>query len=105
MGNRRDEYVNKLKAQLDDWNALIDRWEEQARNRSEDARRESEKRLNELRRKRDELRARLPEIQSAGEQAFEDLRDGANRAWKELSSAFDRARSHFKSEEPAGPEA
>lgn len=95
MASRRDEYAERLKHQIDEWNHLLDRWEQQARLKSADAREETEKRLADLRRRRDEMRERLPEIQEAGEKAFEELFDGINRAWKELSRAFERSRSDF----------
>src|SRR5690554_5316381 len=95
MSSKRDEYAERLKQQIDEWNRLLDRWEQEAKSRSAEARQEAERRLHDLRRRRDDLRERLPEIQEAGEKAFDELLDGINRAWKELSRAFDRSRSDF----------
>ena len=103
MGTKREEYVERLKRQIDEWNRLIDKWEKEGRSRSAEARQEAEERLSELREKRNEMRARLPEIQEAGERAFDELLDGINRAWKELSRAFERSKEEFESEEKSGP--
>lgn len=104
MGTKRDEYAERLKKQIDEWNRLIGRWEEEAKHRSAGAREEAEERLSELRKQRDELRERLPEIQAAGGKALDELLEGINRAWKELSRAFERSREEFADDETANPD-
>ena len=43
---------------------------------------------------------RLHELQSASAAAWEDVAQGYDGAWRELRSAFDRARTRFGSQEP-----
>ena len=42
------------------------------------------------------MKAKIDELEAAGDNAWEDVKDGAQKSWHELSSAFDRAASHFK---------
>lgn len=96
MGEKRDAYVSKLKSQLDEWNATIDRMEEAAKVAKLDAELEYRNRLAKLRTRRDELRDKISELQDAGEDAWQTLKDGAEKAQHELKMAFDDAKQRFK---------
>ena len=52
--SKRDEYVGKLKAQLDQWNTEVAKWEAKAQKAQAGARVEYEKQLKEVRRQRDQ---------------------------------------------------
>jgi hypothetical protein len=52
--NKKDDYVAKLKAQLDEWNAEVGKWEAKAKGAQADARVEYEKQLDAFRRQRDQ---------------------------------------------------
>ena len=43
-----------------------------------------------------QMKEKLKELDAAGENALDDLKGGLEEAWKSLSSAFDKATSHFK---------
>lgn len=94
--SERDAYVNKLKAQLDEWNAEIDRLEARARKAGADASIGYEKQAKALRRQRDDAKARLAEIQSAGQDAWQQLKKGADQAWADLKSSVEKAAASFK---------
>ncbi|MEX0600395.1 MAG: hypothetical protein WD423_12065 [Rhodothermales bacterium] len=96
MAMNRDEFVEKLKQQIDEWNEKIDRLEQRVREGRAEAEGTTDERLVDLRRRRDDLRARLRELQSASEEAWSDLKTGIERARKELGDAFARARSHYE---------
>lgn len=93
MTDRRDAYVEKLKAQLDEWNARIDLLEATARRTKAEARLEYQKRVEPIRGKWTEIRERLAELQSAAGQSWEVVRDGIEAAWSELREGFEEARS------------
>lgn len=92
----RDAYVEKLKAQLDQWNADIDKLEAKGRELQADAQVSYNKKLEDLRTRRDEAAGKLEEIQSASEHAWEDLKAGTEMAWDSLSEAVSSAWSQFK---------
>jgi uncharacterized coiled-coil DUF342 family protein len=95
MANR-DEYVQKLKAQIDQWNAQAARWEAQMREAQGHLRQEYSQQLEQVRSRRDEMLYQLKLLQSASAGAWEDLARGADQAWKGMQEALDRARTHFE---------
>ena len=92
----RDEYVQKLKAQIDQWNAQAARWEAQMKEAQGRARQEYSQQLDQIKSRRDEMLYQMKLLQSASVGAWEDLMRGADQAWKGMQEAFDRARSHFE---------
>lgn len=104
MADRRDVYVEKLKAQLDEWNAKIDLLEATARRAKAEARLEYVKRVEPVRGKWSEIRERLAELQSAAGQSWEILRDGIEAAWSELREGFEEARALLAERRGGGTE-
>jgi hypothetical protein len=80
----RDEYVQKLKSQIDQWNAQAAKWEAQ-----------SSKQAEEFRARRDAALAELRRVQSATADAWRDMMRGADSALKSVQEAFDKARKQF----------
>ena len=95
MANR-DEYVQKLKAQIDAWNAEAARWEQKAREAQAGLKLEYQRQLEQVKGRREEMLYQLRLLQGASAGAWEDLMRGADQAWKGMQEAFDRARSHFE---------
>ena len=91
----RDEYVEKLKAQLDQWNAQISAWEVKARESQAEAKLEYEKQLERLRNRREQAVYQMKLVQNASLEAWQDLARGADSAWQAMHEAFTKARSHF----------
>jgi hypothetical protein len=81
----RDEYVAKLKSQIDQWNAQAAKWEAQ-----------SAKQMHEFRAKRDAAVNELKRMQSASADAWTDMMQGADAALKSMQAAFEKARSEFQ---------
>ncbi len=92
----RDEYVQKLKAQIDQWNAQAARWEAQMKQAQGRMRQEFSEQLEQLRSRRDEMLYQMKLLQGASAGAWEDLMRGADQAWKGMQEAVDRARTHFE---------
>jgi chromosome segregation ATPase len=92
----RDEFVAKLKGQLDEMNAAVDELEEKVDAARGDAAREYEKKLDELRAERARAKDKLQEIRDAGDDAWEDLKDEAEHAWKAFRNSVNYFKSHFK---------
>lgn len=91
----KQSYVDRLKAQFDEWNAEIDRLKAKADKAGADARIETYQQIDELRMKQIEAQERLGELQAAGETAWEDLKSGVEHAWKGMGDAVSRAASRF----------
>jgi multidrug resistance efflux pump len=93
--SKRDEYVAKLKGQIDQWNAEVSNWEAKAQKAQADARAGYEKHLTELRRQRDHALEQMKRVQAASGEAWVDLVRGADDAWAKMREALEKARSHF----------
>lgn len=92
----KDQYVEKAKARLDQWNADIDKLQAKAAEAQADARIEYEKQITQLRKQRDEAEAKLKEMSAAGEDAWRDMKTGFDKAWDDAASAFEKAMSRFR---------
>ena len=92
----KDAYVEKAKAKLDQWNADIDKLKGKAAEAEADGRIEYEKQIKELRAQRDEFEAKLKEFRTAGEDASREMMAGFDKAWDEISGAFEKAMSRYR---------
>ena len=92
----RDEYIEKLKSQLDHWNTEMAKWETQTKAAQASMRAEYDKQVAAFRQKRDQAIEQLSKVQSASGEAWKDLARGADEAWAKMREAFDKAHSHFK---------
>jgi len=95
MKETRDAYVERLKGKLDEWNAAIDRMSARGREIKAESRAEYERLLGELRAKRADAQEKLSRVGSAAEGAWQELRAGADKVWKELHETVERFRSRF----------
>lgn len=96
MSEKRDAYVQKLKAKMNEWNAEIDKIEAKADQADAESKIEYEKQVEDLRAKRKEVEDKMAELQQAGEGAWEDLKKGIESAWDSLGNALKSATSRFK---------
>ena len=94
--SKRDAYVKKLKAQLDEWSAELDKLETKARKAKGEIKIKYEEQVASLRRQRDEAKQKLAQIQEVADNAWEELKQGAEDTWAKLKKAFSKARSQFK---------
>jgi len=94
--SKRDEYVEKMKSQLDEWNAQVAKWEAKTQEAQAGARGEYEKQLEAFRRQRDQALEQMRRVKGAAGDAWIDLARGADDAWAKMREAFEKARSHFQ---------
>lgn len=85
----RDEYVARLKADLDRWNAEITRWEARAGT-------ERDRQLRALDAERDAVAYQLRLLQNASADAWSDFGAGADKALAVMADAMAKARAHFE---------
>ncbi len=88
----REEYVQKLKHQIEQWNAQMAQWEEASRS----AKDRYMKQLEQFREKRDAAMAELRRLQSASAEAWADMMKGTETAFKSMQEAFENARKKFE---------
>jgi hypothetical protein len=93
---KRDEYVEKMKAQLDQWNGEIAKWEAKASEAQAGARVEFDKRLEAVRQQREQALYQMRLMQSAAGDAWMDMVRGTDQAWASMREAFEKASSHFR---------
>jgi predicted nucleic acid-binding Zn-ribbon protein len=96
MSDKRDEYVKKYKAQLDQWNAEIGKLEAQAKKVGAEVQARYEKELEDLNKRLEEGKETLKKIQSANEAALHDMMEGADTMWTAFEDAFRKARSRYR---------
>jgi len=88
----REEYVQKLKHQIEQWNAQMAQWEATSR----DAKDRYMMQLEQFRDKRDAAMAELRRLQSASADAWADMMKGTEAAFKSMQEAFESARKKFE---------
>lgn len=98
----RDEWVEKAKTKLDEWNEELDELEARARVARAEQKARYQRLLANLREYRDRLRDRISEIEEAGDTAWDDLKEGAERGRNALQKGFHAAAKEFRkgSDEP-----
>ena len=88
----REEYVAKLKTQIDQWNAEMAKWEAKATQAGEKMQAQYHEQLVKFEAKRDEALAEMHRLQSASAEAWKDMMRGAENAMKSWQEAFDKYR-------------
>ena len=78
--SNREEYIEKTKAKLDQWNAEIDKMQARMEEAQADAKIEYQKQLKGMRKQRDEAEARLKELRESSDAAWEDISEAWTRA-------------------------
>lgn len=94
--NKRDDFIERMKANLEAWNAEIDILAAKAREVGDEARVKYHDDIERLKQRRDETRELLEELQQTSEAAWGTLRQGLEESWERLRKAFADASSHFK---------
>ncbi len=92
----KDEYVQKLKAKIDEWNADIDKLSAKASQLQLDSKEEYQKQIEDIKTKRKTLEEKLDNISAAGDDAWKDIKSGLDLAWQAMNDAVKSAAERFK---------
>ncbi len=92
---KREEYVDKLKHKLDDWNEDIDKLEAKADHVKDDLKEKYAEEIVVVRKQRDNVKEKTMELVESSEEAWGELKVGVEAAWQKLTEAIDRAHSKF----------
>ena len=95
----KESYAKKMKAKLEDlnyrWNIERNKLEAQAQHAKVEVKNKFEEQIKILQEKREKMSRKLELIDTAGEDAWKDIKEGVDTAWKSLNEAIKKARSHF----------
>jgi hypothetical protein len=89
--DKRTEYVEKLSAQMVEWDAQIDRLKIKATSATPEVRLEYLNAIAALQLKRDEAAVKLQGISTAGDDEWEDLKTGTEQIWGDISTMLGEA--------------
>lgn len=92
----RSEYVKALEQKLERLDAEIAKLKIKSERAGADLKAGYEDILADLRLKRVELQPRLRELKRVGDEAWVEVKDGLDVAWKDLKNAVGNAVSRFK---------
>ena len=95
MPEKKDVYVQKLKAKIDEWNAEIDLLAAKANQSRADLKLGYLERIEELKGKRNELETKMKALQEAGGSAWDELKDGLEESLKVWKDSFSKAKAAF----------
>ena len=95
MGKRED-YIDKLAAQLKIWGAEIDLLKAKAGKETVEVRIAIHKEVEILNKKMRDVQKKIKEIQEKTGDAWESLAEGTSKAWDDLREAVHQAGEKFK---------
>jgi hypothetical protein len=96
MTDKKKAFEEKFDAQLKEWSAEIARLKVKANRAKAEVKIEYYKTLETLQVKQDAARTKLKELRSAGDDAWEDVKAGAENVWTEIKTILQSAASRFK---------
>lgn len=82
--DERKEYVEKLSAQIVEWDAQIEQLKDKAESATPEARFDYYNAIAALQLKRDEAAEKLQGIAAASDDEWEDLKTGTEQIWSEV---------------------
>ena len=92
----RDEYVKKLRKQLDLWETQMTAWESSARRARSGVRSELEKQMGIMQSRLDDMAFRMEQLTGASAGAWQEIARGVDESRKKMQDAYEKARSRFK---------
>lgn len=93
--NEKDLYKQKIKSQLNEWQADIDKLKAKMAGASVGAKLEVNQHINLLENKIAEGNSKLEEIDKVTDDSWETLKEGFEESWDSISTAFEDAYKKF----------
>ncbi len=97
----KKSFLQKLAVQLQELDIELDELKVKAHLAKADARDELQKQIADLHVKREAAQGKLKQLQEAGDEAWDDIKDGVEKSWGELKGAFKNAMAKFTDEKKA----
>lgn len=95
MTDERKAYEEKFDAPLKEWNAQIALLKARAENAKADAKIDHYKTIEALEHRQDKAKTKLQELKTAGDEAWEAVKGGAEEVWVEVKTAYHDAATKF----------
>lgn len=91
----KEAYKRKVAAQMDEWQAEIDKLVAKSKGKEADSEIQYNKWISNLKSKKAAAQSRLDDVNKASTDAWEDLKDGVQKATDALSDAIKSAKKQF----------
>ncbi|MBN2644099.1 MAG: hypothetical protein JXR59_01345 [Desulfuromonadaceae bacterium] len=91
MKDKRTKFVEKLSAQMVEWDVQIDNLREKVENTTGEAKAEYAKTISALQLKRDQAAEKLQGIAMTTTDEWEDIKEAAEQIWDEIKDLLRRA--------------
>jgi hypothetical protein len=95
MDNEKNSFLKKMSEQLLVWDFQVDELKKKAEKAKGAAREEYEKQIKELATQKEALSIKFRELNKSGDEAWEILKNGIEKAATDLKSTFKNAFSKF----------
>lgn len=95
--NIHNDYIEKLQAQLDEWDAQIKLLRAEAEKYEAEARIEYHKQVEQFDQHKQQLQQQMEALQEAGEQTWKDLQQQTDNHWDSLNQSLRSFMNQFKS--------
>lgn len=92
----QEAYKQKMAAQLKEWGAEIDLFEARAENAGADMKVRRAEELDRLRAKQRTAHEKLQDLEKAGGEAWEQIKETADKIWEDLKTGMADAHARFK---------
>jgi len=89
----KDQYVQKLEAQIKEWRTELDALKVRAEKASAEAKADLGQAYEHLKKQEDELSLKLEGVRKAGLESWEALKHSVEGAWTDLKATFDKAKA------------
>lgn len=86
--SKRDEYVERAKKRLDDWNSDIKKLEDAYEKAESGARHRLNEQIESLRRHREGVQEHIQRIEDAAEEVWHEIARGAEETWRLIGDTF-----------------
>lgn len=94
--DKKEEYRERLEAQLGEWKAKIESLEARGAKFGAEAKTELMREIEELKQKKVTVKEKWKELQKASGDSWDTVKEGAEKAAADLRSALDRVIARFK---------
>ncbi len=99
MAFKKEQYLEKLEAQLREWRTRFDELRSKFEQTDKaEVRARLQERMEGLKDKQEVVRGRLAELKEDSGEAWERMRPGIERAWDDLRKAIENAADRFRQE-------
>jgi len=94
--DKREEYRERLEAQLKEWKAKIETLEVRGAKFTAETKTDLMREIEELRRKKGIVKDKWNELQKAGGDSWDTMKEGVEKVAADLKHAMERVLSRFK---------